>query len=67
MQGTVMGMFYLVPGIAYSLAMTTDQFLISHPVFARDWVWGSGIFGNFLGIILLSVVHKCFDLGLSVY
>lgn len=65
MQGTAMGVFYLTPGVAYSLNLLFTRILPLTAGVAKVWDWITGIAGNLLGMLLLVVVHHKFDLGLS--
>mgnify|MGYP001802690057 FL=1 len=65
MQGTAMGMYFLVSGIGYSLNMVLAEYLPTTVDGAIIWVWSTGIGGNLLGLVLLVIAHQMFDLRLN--
>lgn len=67
MQGTTMGMFFLLDGLANVIKYGAAA---SYPDITRDtvkhWLWGSGIGGNVTGLLVLIIFNWKLSLGLSI-
>ena len=69
MQGTTMGMYYIGTGIADLAHFTIDYVAPAQQrnvYSALAWYWGAGIGGNALSLIMLVLIHKRCNLGLSI-
>ena len=67
LQGTAMGMFYLLEGLGQTLFMGVASTVLS---FANNstskWIFGCiGVGGNAVGILLLVLAEKTIGLGLN--
>ena len=71
MQGTAMGMFYLLTGFANLTHLLIENVMIEHNISvntetAKIWYWATGFGGNLISLTSLVLVHKKYDLGLSL-
>ena len=71
MQGTAMGMVFLLTGMAYMVHFLIESTMHSYGIefsvsTAKVYFWSAGFGGNLVSLVLLVLAHNKYDLGLSI-